>query len=91
MINQGAFLELMQIVDAVRKVVGRDSMEIKDEDVTRAKEIDLAETAHEAGTEGPDHDSLLCPTCQGLRQNRAMLREKLHSQGQDFPSGVLEP
>ena len=89
MADHGVFLELMQLVDAGRKVRGRDSLEIRDEDVERAKGIDGVARAHEMEVVGTDHESHLCPTCRSIHQDRVMLREKLHSQGQDFPIELL--
>lgn len=89
MAEHGAFLELMQLVDAGRKVIGRESMEIKDEDVERAKGIDGIARSHQAEVVHEDRESHLCPTCRSIHQDRVMLREKLHSQGQDFPIELL--
>lgn len=89
MADHGVFLELMQLVDAGRKVRGKDSMEIRDEDVERAKNLDGEARAHAAEVFGTDHDSHLCEKCRVLHSGRVMLREKLHSQGQDFPIELL--
>lgn len=89
MVDHGAFLELVQLVDAGRKVRGRDSMDIRDEDVARAKGIDGVARAHAAEVLSTDHEEHLCPTCRSIHQDRVMLREKLHSQGQDFPIELL--
>lgn len=89
MAEDGAFLELMQLVDAGRKVRQRDSMDIRDEDVERAKAIDGVDRAHAMEVIGEDHESHLCPACRSIHQDRVMLREKMHSQGQDFPLGLL--
>lgn len=90
MADQGEFLVLVQLVDAGRKARGQDSLEVRDEDVEAAKVIDGMERTHSVdhGTEG--HDGISCPTCQTVHHERAMLREKLYSQGQTFPLGVLE-
>lgn len=89
MAEHGAFLELMQLVDAGRKVRGRDSMEIADADVVQAKAIDRMVRAHDSEIVGTDHDGSLCPTCAELRRDRVMFRLKLESQGQDFPVELL--
>lgn len=89
MIENGAFLELMQLVDAGRKARGLDSMEIRDEDVERAQELDRASRAHAAEDLGTGHESHLCVPCRDIHQGQVLLREKLHSQGQDFPLELL--
>jgi len=89
MAMDGAFLELNQLVDAGRKVRGQDSMDIADEDVARAKEIDEMAVALFFDLMGDGHDPSFCPGCQSIHQGRVMLREKLRSQGQEFPMGLL--
>lgn len=89
MADDGAFLELVQLVEAGRKVRGRDSLDILDEDVERAKDIDLVASGHNAEAEAPSHRHHLCPQCQSIHQDRVNLREKMRSQGQEFPQGLL--
>ena len=89
MAEDGVFLELMQLVDAGRKVRGRESMEIQDEDVDGAKVIDLAAKAHVAESGDSAHEAHLCLACRSIHDDRVNLREKLRSQGQEFPLGLL--
>ena len=86
----GEFLRLLQLVDASRKATGRDSMEIRDADVATADEIDNRASSHRVQSEGREHDGLQCPECQHIRSEDALLREKLFSQGQDFPMDVWQ-
>lgn len=84
------FLRLLQLVDANRKAVGRESMEIADADVETAQEIDDRAVAHPATEDQSAHNVIDCPECQSIKTDRAMLREKLFSQGQNFPMEVWQ-
>ena len=89
--EHGEFLKLVQLVDANRKAADLTVLDVRDEDVEKAIEIDGRASSHTVETEGEIHETAFCPTCQGIGQDRAMLLAKLHSQGVDFPVDVWHP
>ena len=86
----GEFLRLLQLVDVNRKATDRDSMEIQNIDVETAVEIDNRAASHQEATKEIGCAGIDCPECRSIRADDAMLWEKLHAQGQDFPMQVWD-
>ena len=83
------FLRLLQMVDAGRAVVGRETLQILDGDVVTAEEIDNRASQHSQTCDPSTHVCLTCPECQHIRTERGNLRLKMQSQHQDLPLEVM--
>ena len=84
------FLDLLRAVEAGRRVSGQPSMEVTNEHVSGASEIERSQASHDSADNCPKLTGVACPTCEEIRQKEIALRELMHAQGVDFPVGLLE-
>ena len=84
------FLNLVQMVDANRRVAGQDEMGVIDSDVAAAAVADAREIEHLAAVAEIAHEAMECPECAAVRVLRAALWEVLHGRGVQFPMDVWE-
>lgn len=85
------FLDLVRMVESLRKCEGREHMEVTDTAMARAREADTADMVHPVASSHETDLSLICPECRAVAEKRHALREVLRSQGVVFPTGLLEP
>ena len=85
----GEFLRLLQAVEASRKCEGKDCLDITDVHVALASQMDSSRLHHLSADGGHAERTENCEGCENIRQQEIALRETMHSQGVDFPVGVL--
>ena len=83
------FLRMVQLVDAIRAVVGRDTLQIDDLDVDKAQVMDDRAASHLADVGGDAHDCASCRDCTDIGFDRSMHRENLRLRGKDFSPEVF--
>lgn len=84
------FLKLVQMVDALDRVLGREVNAVIDDDVVRAGVADRRALDHAVEALASEHEEMMCAECSGIRQMRAALWETLHARGVDFAPDVWE-
>jgi len=84
--SEHAFLTLLQMTEAERKCEGKECLEIQDENLAAARVLDHERVAHGACGVG----AMGCDVCRMIDAQRIALRERLHTQGVDFPNGLLD-
>lgn len=83
------FLKLLQAVEAGRKVDGKSSHAVTEQDVRRAFDLELRRSVHNAEAHFASEPDATCPGCMVVQELINTLREWLHAQGVDFPPDVL--
>jgi len=84
------FLELMQATEALRKCEGKACLEILEETVEQARSLESTRSHHEKGYSCSTFSGVPCLDCDEIHKREIALRETLHSQGVDFPLGLLD-
>ncbi len=84
------FLELLQAVEAHRKVVGLPALEVGESEVSMAQGLDESVAAHKLETESAPCEAHYCETCSNLRMSKAGLRETLEAKGVRIPLDVFD-
>ncbi len=83
------FLELLQAVEAQRRCEGKECFAITDENVTAATITDGARSSHLPENLASCEAFENCHACADIKRQEIALRETLHSQGVDFPAGMI--
>ncbi len=84
------FLELLQAVEAHRRVVDLPALNVEDSEIAAAQGLDESVAAHALETESAPCEAHYCPTCSELRMVKAGLRETLESKGVVIPLEVFD-
>lgn len=84
------FLRLLQTVEANRRCEGKDCIGITDAHVANADEIEANRLHHLLSADSGLHPRDTCEGCSEIQGKVIALRETLHSEGIDFPVGLLE-
>ena len=83
------FLELLQAVEAHRKVVGMPALEVGESEISMAQGLDESVAAHNLETESAPCEAHHCETCNNLRMAKVGLRETLEAKGVAIPPEVF--
>lgn len=84
------FLKLLQMVEGGRACDGKECVVVPTGAVEMAKGADDLRRSHLPTSGMPCDAGVSCPTCQKISRNEIAVRETLHSNGVDFPMGLLE-
>jgi len=88
--TEGEFLRLLQMAESVRRCEGRICLEVNDMHVQLGQAVEVIRSAHAPETALDGHLSAMCDECGAIQMQQIALRETMHSEGVDFPMGLLE-
>lgn len=83
------FLRLLQAVEAQRRCEGKDCLAITEDIVAFAERTDIERNTHALSECDVEGLASACVRCAEIGRKEIALRETLHSQGVDFPVGLL--